>query len=141
MLEKTKQIELIEEAIKARQNAYAPYSCFYVGAALLCADGMVFTGVNLENGSFGGTICAERVALSKALSEGKRDFSAIAVVGGHKNVERPEKLCPPCGICRQFMAEFCRGDFEVILYDGQAPAVKPLSELLPLAFVFSEEER
>ena len=92
-------VELYKTAERARANAYAPYSGFRVGAALLTSDGEVFTGVNVENASFGATICAERTAMVKAVSEGKRDFAAIAVAAG-------EEEALPCGICRQFMAEF-----------------------------------
>ncbi len=99
--------KLIIEAIKAKENAYAVYSNFKVGAAVLTLDGEIYTGSNIENASYGGTICAERVAFCKAVFEGKRDFKAIAIFGNGKP-------CPPCGICRQFMSEFCKDDFEVI---------------------------
>ena len=124
---------LVEMALDARKNAYAPYSEFCVGAALLCADGEVFVGVNIENGSYGATICAERSAFCSAVSAGKSEFVAIAVVGAEKGT-KPRKICPPCGICRQFMSEFCSRDFTVLLYDGQAVIEKTLGELLPEAF-------
>ena len=95
---------LLEEALKARKAAYAPYSGFQVGAALLCADGSIYTGCNVENSSYGAACCAERTAFFKAVSEGKRSFRAIAVVGGKKDEEVLE-VCPPCGICRQVMRE------------------------------------
>ena len=100
---------LMEEALKARKAAYAPYSGFQVGAVLLCADGSIYTGCNVENSSYGAACCAERTAFFKAVSEGKRSFRAIAVVGGKKDGEVLES-CPPCGICRQVMREFCSSD-------------------------------
>ena len=119
--------------MKTRQKAYSPYSDFCVGAALLCSDGEIFTGVNIENSSYGATICAERSAFCAAISSGKGEFSAIAIVGAERGTE-PQSTCPPCGICRQFMAEFCPADFTVFLYDGQAVIRKTLGELLPEAF-------
>ena len=96
---------LIQKALEARENAYAPYSNFFVGAALLTSDGDIICGANIENGSYGATICAERSAFSAAISSGKRNFSAIAVVGG-KGGEDISDFCPPCGICRQVIFEF-----------------------------------
>lgn len=116
--------DLIKKAREARESAYAPYSHFRVGAALLCADGSVCTGCNIENASFTPTVCAERVALFKAVSEGKHSFAAVAIAG-----DSPE--CLPCGVCRQALSEFCEGDFEIILEDGSAYT---LSELLPRPF-------
>ncbi len=124
--------ELILKAIETRKNSYSPYSKFSVGAALLCDDGEVFTGVNVENVSFGLTNCAERTAFFKAISEGKRKFSKIAIVGG-------ETYLSPCGACRQVMAEFCSKDFEVIFAKNENDyIVKTLQEILP--FSFSEED-
>ena len=129
--------KLIDAALDARNNAYSPYSNFCVGAALLCADGEIIKGANIENSSFGGTICAERSAFCAALSSGKKDFVAIAVVGGLR--DKPiEKLCAPCGICRQFMSEFCGPDFPVILYDGKNPVPKTLGEIFPETFDLGE---
>lgn len=125
--------QLVDKALAARENAYSPFSNFCVGAALLCADGEIFTGANVENSSYGGTICAERSAFCSAVSSGKRDFDAIAIVGAAKG-ETPSSTCAPCGICRQFMAEFCRDDLPVLLYDGQAIVETTLGELLPEAF-------
>lgn len=127
------ETELIERAHQAAQHAYAPYSGFAVGAALLSSDGEVFTGCNIENGSYGATCCAERTAFFKAVSEGIYDFDAIAIVGGKEGDF--SKPCPPCGICRQVMAEFCSGDFKIVLQgeDG-LPQIQPLSALLPLSF-------
>ena len=123
---------LILEAVKAQKNSYSPYSGFPVGAALLCSDGEIFTGVNIENASFGLTNCAERTAFFKAVSEGKKEFSAIAVIGG-------DTYLPPCGACRQVMAEFCDRDFKVIFAKNENEyIVKTLDEILP--FSFSEED-
>ena len=124
---------LITRATEARAHSYTRYSDFAVGAALLCADGQVFVGVNIENGSYGATICAERSAFASAISAGAKDFVAIAVVGGKKG-EPITALCPPCGICRQFMAEFCSPSFAVLLWDGERIERKTLGELLPEAF-------
>lgn len=123
-----KDSELLSLAGKARQSAYAPYSGYTVGAALLCKDGSVYTGCNIENVSFTPTVCAERVAVFKAVSDGKREFSAIAVVGGKNGTS--DGLASPCGVCRQVLAEFCDGNFRVVLTDG----VHTLKDLLPLAF-------
>lgn len=129
-------IELLAAAKEARKNAYAPYSGFFVGAALLAADGEVYGGCNVESVSFTPTCCAERTALCKAVSEGKREFSAIAVVGGGRDGK--PGFCPPCGVCRQMLSEFCGRDFRVILSsgDGEGEEVKvfTLGELLPEAF-------
>ncbi len=120
-------------AAEARKKAYAPYSGFRVGAALLGKDGSVTLGCNVESAAFSPTCCAERTALVKAISEGKREFTRIAVVGGRG--EEPNAVCPPCGVCRQFLFELCGGALEVILSDGRGePAVHRLDELLPLGF-------
>ena len=124
--------ELMEQAVEARKNAYCPYSGFAVGAALLCEDGTVYTGCNIENASYSPTNCAERTAFFKAVSEGKRKFAAIAIAGGEKELE----ICYPCGVCRQVMAEFC--DFEqfeiVCKASNEALKVFKLKELLPESF-------
>lgn len=106
--------ELISYALNMRTFSYTPYSHFNVGAALLAADGNVFTGCNIENASYTPTICAERTAFSKAVSEGVRDFKAIAIAGGPKDSESLD-YCFPCGVCRQVMSEFCKDDFMVII--------------------------
>lgn len=128
--------ELMERAKEARRRAYAPYSRFSVGAALLCADGETVLGCNVENASYSPTCCAERVALFSAISRGKRDFSAIAVVGG--SGEDPQSMVTPCGVCRQVLAEFCSSDFEVLLLEesGDVRSIS-LGELLPLGFSLS----
>jgi len=119
---------LIAAARAARENAYAPYSNFRVGAALRAFSGRVFGGCNVENASYGLTVCAERVAIFKAVSEGERGFDAIAVVTD------AEKLTPPCGACRQLIWEFC-GDVPVVLANLQgAVEVHPMRELFPRPF-------
>ncbi|MBQ9692389.1 MAG: cytidine deaminase [Clostridia bacterium] len=124
---------LIEKAKEAREKAYAPYSGFSVGAALLCADGAVYTGANIENASYTPTVCAERVAFFSAVHDGHREFTAIAIVGG-KSGEDIDEMCPPCGVCRQVISEFCKGDFNIILSDGKADRVLTLDGLLPYRF-------
>ncbi|MGN0241527.1 MAG: cytidine deaminase [Candidatus Weimeria sp.] len=126
--------ELVNKAREAMNMSYAPYSRFNVGAALLCEDGSVFLGGNIENASYGASNCAERTAFFKAVSEGRRKFTAIAICGG------PDKndtgFCPPCGICRQVMREFCGSDFKIILSADRGKQIKEytLSQLLPESF-------
>ena len=122
--------KLYEIAEGARVNAYAPFSNFCVGAALLTTDGEIYTGVNIENSSYGATICAERTAFVKAISEGKRQFSKIAISAG--DVESV-----PCGICRQFMYEFSP-EIEVITKADGVLRVRPLTQLLPEGFVLNK---
>lgn len=128
------QIEnLIAKAIQTQGAAYAPYSGFLVGAALLCETGEIYTGCNVENASYPAGNCAERTALFKAVSEGKRAFRALAVVGGRPG-EKPQE-CVPCGICRQVLAEFVTEHFSVILAKGKADyRLVSMGELLPLQF-------
>ena len=119
--------QLFRMAVKASENAYAPFSDFHVGAALLAKDGTVYTGVNVENSSYGGTICAERTAMVKAISEGCREFEAIAIAGNGGTSW-------PCGICRQFMYEFCP-DLRVISGENEDELKSyTLKELLPEGF-------
>ena len=122
-------------ALEARKNAYAPYSHFAVGAALLTKNGKVYTGCNIENAAFSPTSCGERTAFFKAVSEGEREFLAIAVAGGRTG-ENPENPCPPCGVCRQVMAEFCDPEtFQIILPSGREEyEIYTLKELLPVGF-------
>ena len=124
--------ELVALAKQAMENAYAPYSGFRVGAALLGKSGKVYLGCNVENASFSPTICAERTAFAKAVSEGETEFSAIAVAGGKHGVI--EGLCPPCGVCRQVMAEFCGEDFPIYLATKDDFETVTLGALLPLGF-------
>lgn len=136
MTEKTNEdFFLLQEAIKARENSYSPYSNFCVGAALLGKSGKIYHGCNVENASFSPTNCAERTAFFKAVSEGEKDFLKIAVVGA-KRGSSPYQTCTPCGVCRQVMMEFCEPDtFEVIMADGEGRYFKrTLAELLPLGF-------
>ncbi len=125
--------ELCALAREASECAYCPYSHCRVGAALLTKAGAVYTGCNIENAAYGGTVCAERVAVFKAVADGCRDFAALAVAGGKDG--RPEGLYPPCGACRQVLREFCPPDFPVLLSTGEGTYEKTtLGELLPLSF-------
>ncbi len=125
--------ELVALAKKAAENAYVPYSGYTVGAALLCKNGKVYLGCNVENASFTPTNCAERTAFFKAVSEGEREFEAIAVVGG-KELNFKEYFTP-CGVCRQVMKEFCDEDFKVIVgKKGEDYMSLTLGELLPFGF-------
>ena len=126
------QEKLIQQARLAMEKAYAPYSKFQVGAALLGADGNIYTGCNVENAAYSPTMCAERVAIGKAVSSGCREFVALAVCGGKNGEIR--NFCTPCGVCRQVLAEFCQGDFPVYLTDGKTVKAYTLSELLPAQF-------
>ncbi len=125
-------IELMNAAVAAREMAYAPYSGFRVGAALLGKNGKVYTGCNVENAGYTPTNCAERTALFKAVSEGEREFVSIAIVGGR--YEDIADFCAPCGVCRQALAEFCDGDFRVVLGSPKRLQVFTFSQLLPFAF-------
>jgi len=129
-----KYAELVKEAIKAREKAYAPYSNWLVGAALLCKDGKIYQGCNIENFAFTATNCAERTAFFKAISEGEYDFEAIAIVGGDRQ-KGLESYCYPCGVCRQVMSEFCDPDeFKIINgISEQHYQVYTLREMLPHA--------
>lgn len=124
--------ELMDYAKAAMKNAYAPYSDFRVGAALLCADGKVYTGCNVENAAYSPTLCAERVAFGKAISEGQRDFQALAVCGGKGGVITA--LCTPCGVCRQVMAEFCKPNFAIYMANQDGYEKRTLAQLLPDGF-------
>ena len=126
---------LMEAAASARQYAYSPYSGYRVGAALLGKSGKVYTGCNVENAGYSPTNCAERTAVFKAVSEGEREFSAIAVVGGAGDSIDP--ACTPCGVCRQVLAEFCDPTMPVILGTADHLRVLTLGELLPFAFTSS----
>ncbi len=126
--------ELIKYALSMRKMSYTPYSHFNVGAALLSAEGKIYTGCNIENASFTPSNCAERTAFFKAVSEGVKDFTAIAIVGG-KDGETELDFCPPCGVCRQVMSEFCNDDFKVIVAKSETEyRVYTLPEILPDRF-------
>lgn len=130
---RTKQ-RLIEMALQARTYSYAPYSGYAVGAALLARSGEIYTGCNVENASYGAANCAERTAFFKAVSEGEKAFTAIAIAGGLIGKE-PEEYAYPCGICRQVMGEFCSGDFIVIAAKSETDYEEyRLDELLPHGF-------
>lgn len=125
--------KLIELAKDAMTRAYAPYSGYKVGAALLCADGTVYQGCNVENAAYGPSNCAERTAIFKAVSEGHLKFTAIAVCGGKDGVITG--AFPPCGVCRQVMREFCDNDFVIYMIDSEEGYTScTLGELLPYSF-------
>jgi cytidine deaminase len=129
--------ELVKLAREAMMRAYAPYSGFFVGAALLTADGKVYQGCNIDNASYTPTNCAERTAFFQAVAQGERDFAAIAVVGGKQG--QITGLFPPCGVCRQVMQEFCGPDFLIHMGgpDGRIETVR-LADLLPYGFNSAE---
>ena len=125
--------QLIEISIEQLKYSYTPYSGFKVGAALLAKNGSVYTGCNIENAAYTPTNCAERTAFFKAVSEGRRDFTAIAIVGNKRG--EAGDYCPPCGVCRQVMAEFCKADFEILLAkDTENWKSYTLEQLLPERF-------
>lgn len=129
---------LCKRAIEAMQRAYAPYSGYLVGAALLGVSGKVYTGCNIENVSYTPTVCAERTAFFKAISEGEQRFSMLAVAGGKDGVIKG--IFPPCGVCRQVIAEFCDPDFPILLVSGTDTFEKTtLKELLPFSFCEGKE--
>lgn len=124
---------LLAVAEEARKLSYSPYSGITVGAALITSEGKIYAGANIENASYTPTVCAERVAFFKAISEGERNFIAIAIAGGESG-KPPKADFPPCGVCRQVMAEFCSPDFHVIWGNGEKITDKTLGELLPESF-------
>ena len=124
--------ELIKLAIKARELAYAPYSNHKVGAALVGKSGKIYTGCNVENAAYSPTNCAERTAVFKAVSEGEREVTAIAIVGGLG--DKLSEICAPCGVCRQVLSEFADGDLRIVLGTPEAIKVTTLSEILPYSF-------
>lgn len=133
IIEEEKIRELLELALKQREFSYAPYSGFRVGAALLAENGQIYTGCNIENAAYGPSNCAERTAIFKAVSKGVKNFQAICIAGGGN--EGVTKACPPCGVCRQVMLEFCKEDFLIILAAGkEAYELYTLGELAPLGF-------
>lgn len=130
--------KLVEQAITAMNYAYTPYSNFKVGAALLTEDNQVYTGCNVENGAYTPSCCAERTAFVKAISEGKKEFHAIAIVGGKDGTIID--FCYPCGVCRQVMSEFCASDFKIILYNGKEMKKLTLNDILPYSFHLEDHE-
>lgn len=124
--------ELLAFARHAMQMSYSPYSKCKVGAALLTKSGKVYEGCNIENAAYGPTMCAERTAIFKAVSEGEKEFDKIAIVGGKDGIE--DELYPPCGVCRQVMREFCSLNFSVILGKKDGFVETTLGELLPYSF-------
>ena len=127
---------LIDLAKEAMLKAYAPYSGYKVGAALLCADGTVYQGCNIENAAYGPTNCAERTAFFKAVYDGQRDFVAIAVCGGKDGIITGG--FPPCGVCRQVMREFVEDDFMIYMGGAEGYSAMTMTELLPAGFKASE---
>ena len=125
--------ELAVKSLAGIKNSYAPYSHFHVSAVLLCGNGAVYTGNNIENAAYTPAVCAERGACFKAVSEGERDFTAIALCGGLNGVVKD--YCSPCGVCRQVMREFCKPDFKIILVKSEEEwKIYTLSQLLPEGF-------
>ena len=130
--------ELIILAKAMTKRSYAPYSNFKVGAALRGKSGKVYTGCNVENAAYSPSICAERVAFAKAVSEGERRFKAIAVCGAPEG-QVPDKLCAPCGVCRQVLSEFVEDDFKVIMFDEEKGVrAYPFKKILPYRFDLNE---
>ena len=128
-----KKEDLFLIADEARANSYSPYSNISVGAALLTKSGKIYTGANIESASYTPTVCAERVAFFKAISDGEREFSAIAISGGKS--ERPsEDAFYPCGVCLQVMSEFCFDDFEIIVKEKTGAVSYKFSEIFPKRF-------
>ena len=129
--------KLCSLAIEAMGHSYSPYSGYKVGAALLCADGTVYQGCNIENAAYGPTNCGERTAFFKAIYDGQRDFTAIAVCGGKDGIITGQ--FPPCGVCRQVMREFCGDDFKVYLVKPDGYEMRTLAQLLPDSFTLTGE--
>ena len=129
-------LELMRLAEDARAYSYTPYSHFAVGAALLTKSGKVYTGCNIENASYTPTVCAERTAVFKAVSEGERGFAAIAIIGGPAG--QKGRFCAPCGVCRQVLREFCALDFRILLGTTEEVQTFTLGDLLPTSFAPSD---
>ena len=135
-MEEDKNMEfeaIVKEALHMREFSYVPYSHFRVGAALMTEDGKLYTGCNIENAAYTPSNCAERTAFFKAVSEGERKFTAIAIAGGAEDAEELE-YCSPCGVCRQVMREFCGGDFVIAVTDGTDIREHTLDEIMPYSF-------
>ena len=129
-------LELMRLAEDARAYSYTPYSHFAVGAALLTKSGKVYTGCNIENASYTPTVCAERTAVFKAVSEGEREFAAIAIIGGPAG--QKGRFCAPCGVCRQVLREFCALDLRILLGTTEEVQTFTLGDLLPTSFAPSD---
>lgn len=138
-MDKEKIKILISSALDVRQSSYSPYSHFCVGAALMAESGKIYKGTNIENSSYPVGICAERSAFAAAISNGEHKFLAVAIVGGYyKEIDELSPFCTPCGMCRQFMNEFCHGDFIIISAKSTDNyKIYKMSELLPSAFSFN----
>ena len=135
---KIEEKKLLKEAKEARKNAYVPFSGFTVGAALLTKEGKIYRGCNIESSVMSPSLCAERVALSKAISEGEKEFLAIAIVGAPSGEDAKEP-CYPCGVCRQVLSEHVKlSDFTVITEENGKAVMCTLEDLLPRAFVFEK---
>ena len=132
MIDKNVAAKLVKLAKEMLDFSYSPYSEYKVGAALLTKSGKIYLGCNIENASYSPTVCAERVAFFKAVSEGEKEFSAIAIAGGHNG--NIEGIFPPCGVCRQVMTEFCDKEFEIILATKEGYESFTLEQILPLSF-------
>ena len=132
MNSKFNRFELIKSAIDCLDRSYAPYSHFNVAAAVLASSGKIYTGVNVENASYPAGICAERNAIFHAVACGEREITAIAIIGGLNG--QITDYCPPCGVCRQVMSEFCTGDFKILCAGEEEVKTFTLSELLPECF-------
>ena len=130
---KKEYAELYEIAERARELSYSPYSGISVGAALLGRSGKIYVGANIENASYSPTVCAERTAIFKAILEGEREFTAIAIAGGSSGEDGKDGFYP-CGVCRQVMSEFFSRDTDVIIKKGDDIEIHPFSEVLPMAF-------
>ena len=132
-LQKSRSGNWRQNPLQVLKSSYAPYSHFHVSAVLLSENGNIYTGNNIENAAYTPSVCAERCAFFKAVSEGERDFAAIALCGGLKGVVKD--YCAPCGVCRQVMREFCKPDFKIILVKSEEEwKVYTLSQLLPEGF-------
>ena len=134
MMDEARRRQLIRQAFEAREFSYSPYSHFMVGAALLAKNGRVYTGCNIENAGYTPSNCAERTAVFKAVSEGVKEFEAIAIVGGHKG-QTNLMITAPCGVCRQVLYEFCGPELPVLLARSEDDYLETtLGELLPMGF-------
>ena len=129
---KESEKKLVEKAFEMLDFSYCPYSSFHVGAALLSKTGKIYGGCNVENAAYGPSNCAERTAIFKAVSEGDREFDSICITGGMNG--KVTDYCPPCGVCRQVMREFCEDDFKIYMVDAEGYEERTLAEILPFSF-------